>query len=70
MTAVFISFAAAPIATVSQMGFGLTVAILLDATLVRIVLLPALMLLIGERVWHAPAWLERALPRLSLRVVR
>jgi RND superfamily putative drug exporter len=63
MAAVFISFAAAPVATVSQMGLGLTVAILLDATVVRIVLLPALMLLIGERVWHTPAWLERVLPR-------
>ena len=54
MAAVFISFAAAPIATVSQMGVGLTVAILLDATVVRIVLLPALMLLFGDRVWHTP----------------
>jgi RND superfamily putative drug exporter len=62
MAAVFISFAAAPIATVSQMGVGLTVAILLDATVVRIVLLPALMLLFGDRVWRTPHWLERALP--------
>ena len=54
MAAVFISFAAAPIATVSQMGVGLTVAILLDATVVRIVLLPALMLMLGDRVWHTP----------------
>ena len=56
MVAVFVAFAAAPIATVSQMGVGLTVAILLDATVVRIVLLPALMLLLGDRVW----WLPRA----------
>ena len=63
MAAVFVSFAAAPIATVSQMGVGLTVAILLDATVVRIVLLPALMLLFGERVWRTPAWLDRLLPR-------
>jgi RND superfamily putative drug exporter len=62
MAAVFASFAVAPVATVSQMGLGLTVAILLDATVVRIVLLPALMLLIGERVWRTPAWLERLLP--------
>jgi putative drug exporter of the RND superfamily len=63
MAAVFISFAAAPIATVSQMGVGLTVAILLDATVVRIVLLPALMLLLGDRVWRTPRWLARSLPR-------
>ena len=62
MAAVFASFALAPVATVSQMGLGLTVAILLDATVVRIVLLPALMLLIGERVWRTPAWLDRLLP--------
>jgi RND superfamily putative drug exporter len=62
MAAVFVSFAAAPIATVSQMGVGLTVAILLDATAVRIVLLPALMLLIGDRVWHVPPALDRILP--------
>jgi len=63
MAAVFVSFAAAPIATVSQLGVGLTVAILLDATVVRIVLLPALMLLLGDRVWHVPAALDRLLPR-------
>ncbi|HEY3552859.1 MAG TPA: MMPL family transporter, partial [Solirubrobacterales bacterium] len=45
MAVVFIAFAAAPIATVSQMGAGLAVAILIDASVVRIVLLPALMLL-------------------------
>ncbi len=63
MAAVFVSFATAPIATVSQMGVGLTVAILLDATVVRIVLLPALMLLLGDRVWHVPPLLNRILPR-------
>jgi len=66
MIAVFISFATAPIATVSQMGVGLTVAILLDATLVRIVLLPALMLLLGDRVWRVPPVLDRILPRGNL----
>jgi RND superfamily putative drug exporter len=66
MAAVFISFAAAPIATVSQMGVGLTVAILLDATVVRIVLLPALMLLLGDRVWHVPPALDRILPRRNV----
>jgi RND superfamily putative drug exporter len=66
MAAVFVSFAAAPIATVSQMGVGLTVAILLDATAVRIVLLPALMLLLGDRVWHVPPALDRILPRRNV----
>jgi len=66
MMAVFIAFAGAPIATVSEIGIGLTVAVLLDATVVRIVLLPALMLLIGDRVWWLPKRLERVLPRLNV----
>jgi RND superfamily putative drug exporter len=66
MAAVFVSFAVAPIATVSQMGVGLAVAVLLDATVVRIVLLPALMLLLGDRVWHTPRWLDRLLPDLNV----
>ena len=66
MAAVFVSFATAPIATVSQMGVGLTVAILLDATLVRIVLLPALMLLLGDRVWRVPRSLDRILSRRNM----
>jgi putative drug exporter of the RND superfamily len=66
MMAVFIAFAGAPIATVSQLGVGLTVAVILDATVVRIVLLPALMLLIGDRVWWLPKPLERAIPKLSV----
>ena len=66
MMAVFIAFAGAPIATVSQLGIGLTVAVLLDATVVRIVLLPALMLLLGDRVWWLPKPLARAIPKLSV----
>ncbi len=66
MMAVFIAFAGAPIATVSQLGIGLTVAVILDATVVRIVLLPALMLLIGDRVWWLPGPLKRTLPKLSV----
>jgi RND superfamily putative drug exporter len=65
MIAVFVSFALAPVATVSQMGVGLTVAVLLDATVVRIVLLPALMLLFGDRVWHTSRRLDRLLPDLN-----
>jgi putative drug exporter of the RND superfamily len=66
MTAVFVAFAGAPLATVSQLGIGLTVAVLLDATVIRIVLLPALMLLGGDRVWWLPGWLERILPEIDL----
>jgi putative drug exporter of the RND superfamily len=66
MMAVFVAFAGAPIATVSQLGVGLTVAVLLDATVVRIVLLPALMLLLGDRVWWLPRRLDRALPEIRV----
>jgi putative drug exporter of the RND superfamily len=66
MMAVFIAFAGAPIATVSQLGIGLTVAVILDATVVRIVLLPALMLLLGDRVWWLPKPLARAIPKISV----
>jgi putative drug exporter of the RND superfamily len=66
MMAVFIVFAGASIATVSQLGIGLTVAVILDATVVRIVLLPALMLLLGDRVWWLPKSLERVIPKLSV----
>jgi RND superfamily putative drug exporter len=66
MMAVFIAYASAPIATVSQLGIGLTVAVFLDATVVRIVLLPALMLLLGDRVWWLPRWMDRIIPKLNV----
>jgi RND superfamily putative drug exporter len=66
MLGVFVVFAGEPIANVSQLGIGLTVAVVLDATVVRIVLLPALMLLLGDRVWWLPRPLARALPKLDV----
>jgi RND superfamily putative drug exporter len=47
-------------------GLGLATAILIDATLVRMVLVPATMALLGKTNWWLPGWLERALPRLTL----
>jgi putative drug exporter of the RND superfamily len=66
MMAVFVAFAGADIASISQLGTGLTVAVILDATVVRIVLLPALMLLLGDRVWWLPRPLARILPEIDL----
>jgi RND superfamily putative drug exporter len=66
MLGVFVVFAGEPIANVSQLGIGLTVAVVLDATVVRIVLLPALMLLLGDRVWWLPRPLARVLPKLNV----
>jgi len=66
MGAVFLAYASAPLTMMSQLGIGLGVAVLLDATVLRIILLPALMLLVGERIWRMPAPLRR-LPSLEER---
>jgi RND superfamily putative drug exporter len=58
MVAVFGGFAAGPLIPLQQMGFGLAVAVALDATIVRSVLVPATMKLLGERNWYLPSWLE------------
>ena len=64
MVAVFGLFASLSLIMMQQMGFGLAVAILIDATVVRAVLVPATMKLLGEWNWYLPAWLEW-LPTLS-----
>jgi RND superfamily putative drug exporter len=66
MAAVFLAFAASAVTNTRQFGIGLTVAVLIDATLVRLILLPALIRLFGERTWAVPRWLDRALPRIGL----
>jgi putative drug exporter of the RND superfamily len=47
-------------------GLGLATAVLLDATVVRMVLVPATMQLLGERNWWLPRWLDRRLPHVSI----
>jgi RND superfamily putative drug exporter len=58
MVGVFGGFAAADLTALQQFGFGLAVAVVLDATIVRMVLVPASMALLGERNWYLPAWLS------------
>ena len=58
MVAVFLGFAAGDVVALQQMGFGLGIAILLDATIVRMVLVPASMKLLGKSNWYMPPWLE------------
>ena len=65
MTAVFLAFAAADVIPLRQFGVGLTIAVILDATIVRLVLLPAVMRLAGPRIWWMPRWLEHRLPALE-----
>jgi RND superfamily putative drug exporter len=66
MVVVFLAFLAAPDAFLKLFGIGLASAIFLDATLVRMVLVPAVMQLLGERNWWIPSWLERILPRIDV----
>jgi RND superfamily putative drug exporter len=65
MTAVFLAFAGADVIPLRQFGVGLTIAVALDATIVRLVLLPAIMRAVGPRVWWMPPWLERRIPVLD-----
>ncbi len=65
MVAVFGGFASASLVFVQQLGFGLGVAILLDATIVRSILVPSAMALLGDRNWYLPHWLTW-LPDLRL----
>jgi RND superfamily putative drug exporter len=65
MVAVFAGFASGHLVQLQQMGFGLAVAVFLDATVVRSVLVPATMALLGDRNWYLPRWLGW-LPRLDI----
>jgi len=64
MVAVFAVFATLSAIEFKQLGIGLAAAIFIDATIVRAVLLPATMKLLGERNWYLPRWLEW-LPRIA-----
>ncbi|MFD0278765.1 MMPL family transporter [Kitasatospora sp. NPDC127111] len=64
MVAVFAVFGTLSMQAMKQMGVGLAVAVLIDATVIRAVLLPSVMTLLGERNWYLPSWL-RWLPDLS-----
>src|ERR671923_773364 len=66
MVVVFLAFLAAPDVFLKLFGIGLASAILLDATIVRMVLVPAVMQLLGDRNWWIPNWLESVLPRLDV----
>ncbi|MEA2842350.1 MAG: putative drug exporter of the superfamily, partial [Actinomycetota bacterium] len=65
MIMVFLSFVLGPELVIKQIGLGLAVAILIDATLVRMVLVPATMELLGKANWWLPRWLDRLLPHVG-----
>ena len=66
MVVVFGSFLFEEIREIKLFGLGLGLAVLLDATLVRMILVPATMALLGDRNWWMPRWLDRVLPRLTI----
>jgi RND superfamily putative drug exporter len=65
MVVVFLGFSTEADTVVKQLGFGMAVAIVLDATVVRMVLVPATMTMLGKWNWWLPAWLDRLLPTLD-----
>jgi putative drug exporter of the RND superfamily len=66
MVVVFLAFVASPEVFLKLFGIGLAAAIFLDATVVRMVLVPAVMQLLGSRNWWCPDWLERRLPAIEV----
>ena len=66
MTFVFAAFILEPDPVIKSFGFALAVAVLIDAFVVRMVLIPGLMYLMGEKAWYLPAWLDRILPNVDV----
>ncbi|HEU4706760.1 MAG TPA: MMPL family transporter [Solirubrobacterales bacterium] len=66
MVCVFTSFVLSGNPVVKEFGVGLAVAIAIDSTIVRCLLVPAVMTLLGRRAWWLPRWLDRAIPHISI----
>jgi len=66
MVSVFLAFVINGDPTVKQFGLGMAVAVAVDATVVRCVLVPGIMALLGSAGWWFPMWLERATPEFSI----
>ena len=66
MVLVFGGFVVNDVRSIKLIGFGLASAVLVDATIVRMLLVPATMQLLGDRNWWMPTWLDRLLPRLDV----
>jgi RND superfamily putative drug exporter len=66
MVSVFAAFVGNEDPTVKQFGLGMAVAVAVDATIVRCLLVPALMVLMGKSAWWLPGWLDRILPHVSV----
>ena len=66
MVAVFAGFIGNHDTTVQTIGFGLAVGIFIDAFIVRMTIVPAVMTILGSKAWWVPRWLDRRLPHLSI----
>ncbi|MHB8334242.1 MAG: MMPL family transporter [Acidimicrobiales bacterium] len=66
MISVFLSFVTSNLVVVKQLAVGLSAAVLIDATVVRLLLVPSTMYLFGRRNWWLPGWLDRILPHLDI----
>jgi putative drug exporter of the RND superfamily len=66
MIVVFLGFALGDNIIIKQIGLGLAVAVFIDATIVRVALVPSTMVLLGDRNWWMPTWLDRVLPHLDI----
>ena len=66
MISVFLGFVLGQDAVIKMMGLGLATAIFVDATIVRIILVPATMKLMGDANWWLPGWLDRLLPNIDI----
>jgi RND superfamily putative drug exporter len=66
MIAVFLSFVTSSQVVIKQLSIGLAASILIDATVVRLVLVPAVMFLFGTGCWWIPRWLDRILPHINV----
>ncbi len=65
MASVFAAFILTDNIVVKMMGLGLAVSVLIDATIVRLLLVPAVLTLLGQRAWWLPGWLDRLLPHME-----
>ena len=66
MVCVFLSFTLGDERTLKEFGFGLAVAVFLDALVVRCVLLPAVLQILGKTTWQLPRWLDARLPHINI----
>ncbi|MFI6625927.1 MMPL family transporter [Streptomyces sp. NPDC050528] len=66
MMAVFSGFIGAGASMIKMIGFGLAIAVLFDAFVVRMAIVPAVLALLGNKAWYLPSWLDRVLPRMDV----